>query len=276
MTKCWTMAAATLLVAGSALAQPPGQGAALTVKIDEVSLSDAVQVPTGENRMTGGRFQPVFEAKKPATGSTFLVVTATFQNAEAPIKLPRTEVVLNPAQAGGRTPVEWHEELSPLLMSMSVGDAGGGSLTIEKSTKVSMTFEVPLKWESLAMPLHVKGLAVGSVRVSPDAEVIAAARGGDTIALRRVLDAGGSANARTAGDGETALMLAAEKGHIEAVRVLLQRGADVNATASKMTRSIRADGAGLNVLDLEWTALSAAETNGHQAVVDLLKKSGAK
>jgi len=234
---------AVLLAVVPAVVQTAVQARELTVKVDEVSLSDALRIPTGEFRMTGGRFEPVFDAKKPAPGSIFLVVTATFQNAGAPFELPRTEVVLNPGQIGGRTPIEWHEELSPMLMSMS---------------------------------LHVSGAAVGSIRMSPDAEVLAAARNGDAVVLRRALDAGGSTNAKTAGSGETALMLAAENGHIEVVRVLLQRGTDVNASTAKMTRTTRADGAGVTELDLLWTALSAATANGHQAVADLLKKSGAK
>jgi len=42
------------------------------------------------------------------------------------------------------------------------------------------------------------------------------------------LDEGADVNARDC-DGDTALMLAAERGHIELVKVLLKNGADVNA-----------------------------------------------
>ena len=56
----------------------------------------------------------------------------------------------------------------------------------------------------------------------------------------------------------TALLLAAFYGHTDAVRVLLDGGADVNAKSKK-----------------GMTALSSAQSNGHTAVVQLLKKAGA-
>ncbi len=58
--------------------------------------------------------------------------------------------------------------------------------------------------------------------------------------------------------GMTALLLAAFYGHTDAVRVLLDGGADVNAKSKK-----------------GMTALSSAQSNGHTAVVQLLKKAGA-
>ncbi len=55
-----------------------------------------------------------------------------------------------------------------------------------------------------------------------------AAVNGDALILEELLDAGGDANAAGA-DGETLLMTAARGGHVEAARLLLARGAEVDA-----------------------------------------------
>jgi outer membrane protein assembly factor BamB len=60
----------------------------------------------------------------------------------------------------------------------------------------------------------------------PD-ELWTAAREGDAAVVKRLLDGGVDANAKTP-YGATALSFAAEKGHIEVVRLLIHAGADVN------------------------------------------------
>lgn len=59
-------------------------------------------------------------------------------------------------------------------------------------------------------------------------EFFAAARKGDTAALKALLDKGVDVNARTR-YGATALSYACDKGHVEVVKLLIERGADVNA-----------------------------------------------
>src|SRR5688572_9272498 len=54
-----------------------------------------------------------------------------------------------------------------------------------------------------------------------------AARAGDTAALASALDKGADVNAKSRYDS-TALFFAADRGHLEAVRLLVARGADVN------------------------------------------------
>ena len=66
--------------------------------------------------------------------------------------------------------------------------------------------------------------------MDPDALValaVDAARGGDTDTLRRAIAAGVPVNA-TSPRGDGLLMLACYHGHTDAVRVLLDLGADVN------------------------------------------------
>ena len=56
-----------------------------------------------------------------------------------------------------------------------------------------------------------------------------AARLGDKHELQRLLDAGAKVDSRDEGYDKTALMWAVSEGHTEAVRFLLDRGADINA-----------------------------------------------
>ena len=60
-------------------------------------------------------------------------------------------------------------------------------------------------------------------------------------------------------DGNTALMMAANRGAIDVVRMLIAAGADVNAKAK--------DG---------WTPLEAATMIGDEEIVELLKRAGAR
>ncbi|MEK6300774.1 MAG: ankyrin repeat domain-containing protein [Acidobacteriota bacterium] len=59
-------------------------------------------------------------------------------------------------------------------------------------------------------------------------EFFAAARKGDTAALKALLDKGVDVNAKTR-YGATALSYACDKGHVDVVKLLIERGADVNA-----------------------------------------------
>ena len=59
-------------------------------------------------------------------------------------------------------------------------------------------------------------------------EFFAASRKGDVAALKALLDKGVNVNAKTR-YGATALSYACDKGHVEVVRLLVERGADVNS-----------------------------------------------
>jgi hypothetical protein len=65
-----------------------------------------------------------------------------------------------------------------------------------------------------------------------DEQLFRAARHGDKAALSQSLEAGASINVTSPIDGKTALFRAAVFGHAEVVRMLLQRGADVQRRGS--------------------------------------------
>ena len=87
--------------------------------------------------------------------------------------------------------------------------------------------------------------------------IFAAAWGGNNDAVRFLLDRGADVNARPR-SGRTALMVAAHSGHVETVKLLLARGADVNAECNGDT------------------ALTIAKEREEFAIVELLRQAGAK
>ena len=66
-----------------------------------------------------------------------------------------------------------------------------------------------------------------------------AAKKGDLVTVRRQLEAGVEVGAAENGKGYTALMWAAQNGHLPIVKLLHGRGADVNAKRQRLTSSLR-------------------------------------
>jgi hypothetical protein len=89
------------------------------------------------------------------------------------------------------------------------------------------------------------------------AELHEAARRGDLATVRTLLDAGVPVDAKSE-YGATALSFACDKGHTEVVKLLLERGADVNVADSFY----------------EATPVVWAASNGHAEVVKLLVAAG--
>jgi ankyrin repeat protein len=84
-----------------------------------------------------------------------------------------------------------------------------------------------------------------------------AAGGGHEVVVRMLLDKGADVEAKDE-DGRTPLLCAAERGHEAVVRMLLDKGADIEAKDK--------DG---------WTPLLCAAESGHEAVVRMLLDKGA-
>jgi len=99
---------------------------------------------------------------------------------------------------------------------------------------------------------------VGAGTFPPSDSIIEAARRGDVVELKRLLEQGADVNS-SRGDGMTALHFAAERGDGEVVRILLQAGADV-AAGTRIGH---------------YTPLHLASRGGYVAVATSLLETGA-
>jgi ankyrin repeat protein len=111
-------------------------------------------------------------------------------------------------------------------------------------------------------------------RTHPDGEtpLMAAARTGHLDAVRLLVEAGADVNAAETFQQETALMWAAAEGHAEVVDALLAAGADPNRQARVTTIDERKHA---DHPSGGFTALMFAARNGHEPVVRALVKAGA-
>jgi len=119
-----------------------------------------------------------------------------------------------------------------------------------------------------------------------------AAERGDVNRVKQLLNAGVDVNAKNNDYGSTALIVTSTVGHTEVVKILLEKGADVNsenkygdtalmgAAAAGQTKIVKAllqKGANVNTKNkYGWSALMMAVKKGHTEVVNLLKQAGAK
>ncbi len=125
-----------------------------------------------------------------------------------------------------------------------------------------MTSLVTVVLLSLALMPGGTGAQAPTAPQAPSAlaeELWAAARAGEAARVTAALDKGADVNAKTR-YGATALTFAADKGHVELVKLLIARGADINVqdTFYKMR------------------AIDMAMMNNHPAVVTLLLQRGSQ
>jgi ankyrin repeat protein len=102
-------------------------------------------------------------------------------------------------------------------------------------------------------------LPVAAIAQNTNEEFFAAARRGDTAAVKAFLDKGTDVNAKTQ-YGATALSYAGDKGYVELARLLIERGADVNVKDTFYGE----------------TPIGWACVKGHTEVIKLLLDKGAR
>jgi ankyrin repeat protein len=149
----------------------------------------------------------------------------------------------------------------------------------------------------LARYSHRTDALAALLDAGPPLDIFEAAAVGDMDRVRDLLDTDPEEANAFAGDGFTPLAFAAFFGHVETVRLLLERGADVHATSRNamrlqalhaavadkpepivvaLTTMLLAAGADPDARQHGgFTPLHAAAQNGHERVADLLLSQGA-
>jgi ankyrin repeat protein len=129
----------------------------------------------------------------------------------------------------------------------------------KSGTKISALYVAALRGNSVILRLLLAKPVIQINRATPCGETAlhVASRGGHSEAVKLLLDAGADKAAKTS-DGETPLYDASGEGHSEVVKILLNAGADKKATTSN-----------------GFTSLHVASQNGRAEVVKVLLNAGA-
>lgn len=106
--------------------------------------------------------------------------------------------------------------------------------------------------------LCVLAAAATASALSIDDDFIRACENGNRTRAEQLLEEGANIEARDGSDRQTALVFAANRGYADVVRMLITRGANINAQDDK-----------------GWTALSEASYRGRHDVVEFLLENGA-
>jgi len=106
---------------------------------------------------------------------------------------------------------------------------------------------------------NVTGASNPAQLSNDESTLIIAAAKGDTNTVKEMLDRGVKVDTRDLDVGVTALGHAAWFGHIDTAKLLIERGADVNAKKSDGT-----------------SVLALATTRNHKQMAEMLKRAGAK
>lgn len=196
-----------------------------------------------------------------------------------PFKERVPQVVPAPGTAGTATQVTPAPQVVPA--------PGAGGAPVAQAPKVApRTATAPVFVAPGAAPLQAP--VGGDVH----ADLRAAAQNGDVNAAQRALAAGAAIDRGDERNGNTPLILAANHGHTELVRLLVRSGANLNRSNDSGVNALIAavmsgnqavagllieQGANLNATDKNGrTALSLAEQSGQNAIATMLRAAGAK
>lgn len=149
------------------------------------------------------------------------------------------------------------EALRSFLLRLAVVSAAAAACVAPATAGPQEDFIIAVENDRVAEVRELLGKGVSPDTVGPNGEpaLVLAARANSAATVDALLAAKANVNAKST-FGDTAIMAAALNGHLDLVKKLRTRGADI-------------DGAG-------WTPLIYAATGGHEAVVAYLLAEGAK
>ena len=170
-------------------------------------------------------------AADPAAGQVRLIGAVRERNVSAVRALLKERVPVNERQSDGTTALHWATHANDVEMTDALLRAGA-------DPNVTNRYGVPPLWlacENGNPTLIAMLLAAGAdvhAETTGEPLVMTATRTGNVEAVNALLAAGAEVDARETWRGQTALMWAAAENHVGVVRLLIGRGADVNASST--------------------------------------------
>ena len=146
---------------------------------------------------------------------------------------------VNAAQADGATALHWAAYNGDASLALLLLEAGADVAAANRNGSTPMWLAA-----SQGDAADDRGAARerrGCQRAAPLGRrpLMLAARSGHVDAVRALLDHGADANAKEDARGTTALMQAADQGHADVIAVLIEHGADVAAASAPVLRDGR-------------------------------------
>lgn len=253
------------------------------------SQASKQECPVGQDcpkRASGDAIIPMSDIQEAAVmvkNAAALLASIAGEVEKMPPPLPQRapQVVPAPGAAGGVTQVTPAPQVVPAPAPATGGVRVGEAPKAAPSVASAPVFVAP-------------GVTPLQAPVGGDihAALRAAAQNGDMAAAQRALDAGAAIDRGDERHGNTPLILAANHGHTELVRLLVRRGANLNRSNDKGANALIAavmsghtaaagllieQGANLNATDNSGnTALSIAEQSGQSAIATMLRAAGAR
>ncbi len=167
-----------------------------------------------------------------------LVVAAKNRDEQAVKSLlkNRSQIDVNAADSEGMTALLWAAHWDDLDTAKCLVEMGANAKAVNAFDHTTALHEAATFGDSQLMTVLLKaGADVNAVRGQGDTPLMVAARAGVPEAVKLLLDHGAIVDAREGTYGETPLMMAVAGNNAAAVKVLIDRGANVNATSTVMS-----------------------------------------
>jgi ankyrin repeat protein len=203
-------------------------------------------------------------------GPVDLIEAVRRQDRAAVDDLLRKGADVNARQGDGATALHWAVQLDDLDTMAALIGAGARVDAANDLGATPLMVACTNASSTAVRALLEAGADPNAGPAGRETPLMLAAWTGSTDAVKALLDAGAAVNAREASRQQTALMWAASQKHPEVVRLLVSRGADLEArTAASPAAGRRKEMAG-------YTALIFAARNGDVESVRALLDAGAK